>query len=74
MKPILIKYCRQMANLNQRELAERLGYSHTYINKVEKGVKPVSPALKTKLFQVFKAEGIDVSRIAIINTWITNRN
>jgi transcriptional regulator with XRE-family HTH domain len=70
----LIRHCRQLANLTQRELADKLNYSHTYICKVENGSKKVSPALKTKLFKVFEAEGIDISRIALIQTWITNRN
>lgn len=35
-----IKYMREACNISREEFADELGYSHSYVEKVENGQKP----------------------------------
>jgi transcriptional regulator with XRE-family HTH domain len=73
MNHVLLKYCRQISGLTQKQLSAKAGISEAYYCKVEKGVKRLTPAVKDRLMLVFAEAGIDVNRMAIIQTLIENR-
>lgn len=73
MNHVLLKYARQLSGYTQKELSAKAGVSESHYCKVEKGVKRLTPAVKDRLMLVFVEAGIDVNRIAIIQTLIENR-
>ena len=72
MKPILIKYCRGISGLTQKELADKAGVNHSLISRIESGDKPVTTETEQKIMKVFADVGIDTEIIQHINSIIIN--
>jgi transcriptional regulator with XRE-family HTH domain len=68
MNKELIKHLRFITNLNQTELAERVGVHQTLISKVEAGAIELQPKTEDKLLQVFNDEGITPQDIALLSS------
>lgn len=51
-----IRRIRQIRNLNQGEFAARLGYSKSYIEKLERGEKPVTREFCESIDKLFNLE------------------
>lgn len=49
----LVRFIRQNNRLSQREFANRLGVSNSYIALVETGIKPVTANLSKKIAKEF---------------------
>jgi transcriptional regulator with XRE-family HTH domain len=64
----LIKHLRFISNMNQTELAERVGVHQTLISKVEAGLIEMQPQTEAKLMQVFNDEGITPQDIALLSS------
>ncbi|MCT2592239.1 helix-turn-helix transcriptional regulator [Streptomyces sp. N2-109] len=65
---------RNKAGLSLRALAEKLGYPHTYLSRVERGEQLPSDALAEALDDFYDADGLftellEVARSAEIPTW-----
>ncbi|MED4311680.1 helix-turn-helix transcriptional regulator [Heyndrickxia coagulans] len=63
----LIRFIRQNNRLSQREFANRLGVSNSYIALVENGIKPVTASLSKKIAKEFD---IDVDYIEAAKRFI----
>lgn len=63
----LIRFIRQTNQLSQREFADRIGVSNSYIALVEAGIKPVTANLTKKITREF---GIDVDYIEAAKRFI----
>ncbi|WP_251460094.1 helix-turn-helix domain-containing protein [Weizmannia agrestimuris] len=63
----LIRFIRQNNRLSQREFADRIGVSNSYIALVENGIKPVTPNLSKKITKEFD---IDVDYIEAARRFI----
>ncbi|MGD3111082.1 helix-turn-helix domain-containing protein [Streptomyces sp. YGL11-2] len=53
-----LRRLREAAQLSQRALAERVGYPHTYLSRVERGEQLPSEALAQALDDYFSADGL----------------
>ncbi|GGW92630.1 helix-turn-helix domain-containing protein [Streptomyces noursei] len=53
-----LRRLREAAELSQRALAERVGYPHTYLSRVERGEQLPSEALAQALDDYFSADGL----------------
>jgi DNA-binding XRE family transcriptional regulator len=69
----LFKYCRLMAGLTQKELANAVGCDNTTICKIEKNATPLQPDMQQKVLKVFAEAGIDTDRISMIQTMINKK-
>lgn len=63
----LIRFIRQTNRLSQREFADLIGVSNSYIALVESGIKPVTANLSKKIADTF---GIDVDYIEAAKRFI----
>ena len=63
----LIRFIRQNNRLSQREFADRIGVSNSYIALVEAGIKPVTANLSEKITKEFD---IDVDYIEAARRFI----
>ena len=63
----LIRFIRQTNRLSQREFADRIGVSNSYIALVENGIKPVTANLSEKITKEFD---IDVDYIEAAKRFI----
>jgi DNA-binding XRE family transcriptional regulator len=64
----LIKHLRFISDMNQSQLAERVGVHQTLISKAEAGLIELKPKTETKLLQVFNDEGITPQDIALLSS------
>ncbi|GER71313.1 hypothetical protein BpJC7_26160 [Weizmannia acidilactici] len=63
----LVRFIRQNNRLSQREFANRLGVSNSYIALVETGIKPVTANLSKKIAKEFD---IDVEYVEAAKRFI----
>nr|WP_017553577.1 helix-turn-helix transcriptional regulator [Heyndrickxia coagulans] len=63
----LVRFIRQNNRLSQREFANRLGVSNSYIALVEAGIKPVTANLSKKIAKEF---GVDVDYVEAARRFI----
>lgn len=70
MKPIMIKYCRQLSGLTQQQLAEMIGVDRSLISKIEAGTASMQPTTEIRMMKVFENAGIDTQLIYMINNII----
>ena len=63
----LVRFIRQNNRLSQREFADRIGVSNSYIALVENGIKPVTANLSKKIAKEFD---IDVDYIEAAKRFI----
>lgn len=52
----LVRFIRQTNRLSQREFADRIGVSNSYIALVETGIKPVTANLSEKITKEFSID------------------
>ncbi|KYC65206.1 helix-turn-helix domain-containing protein [Heyndrickxia coagulans] len=59
-----VRFIRQNNRLSQREFADRIGVSNSYVALVETGIKPVTPNLSKKIAKEFDidADYIEAAR------------
>ncbi|MDF2039862.1 helix-turn-helix transcriptional regulator [Cytobacillus oceanisediminis] len=69
----LLKHCRQLANLTQKELANRMGVHDSLISKLENGSAEVTTRTQDKLLQVFNDSGVTPNDIALLGQVFQNR-
>src|SRR5579884_3486775 len=60
---LLLRHFRRSAGLSQEVLAERSGYSHSYIGKLERGDRPANPGIADVLAS---ALGLSVHERAVL--------
>jgi transcriptional regulator with XRE-family HTH domain len=53
-----LKYCRQLAGYTQKELAEKVGITDSYISKIEAEKVPLPSEIEIKILQVLSDAGI----------------
>lgn len=63
----LAKHLRQIANLTQKDLADRLGVHDSLISKIESGTTAIQKPLELKMMQVFSDEGISVENMILLS-------
>lgn len=73
MQTILIRYCRQLANMTQKQLAMRLNVHDSLVSKWESGVVPTTNDTEEKLMKVFIESGIDAEVIYQVNSIISKQ-
>jgi transcriptional regulator with XRE-family HTH domain len=67
MNKELIKHLRFITNLNQAQLAARVGVHQTLISKAEAGLIELQSAIQDKLMKVFNDEGITPNDISLLS-------
>ncbi|EKN71296.1 hypothetical protein BABA_02152 [Neobacillus bataviensis LMG 21833] len=73
MNKYMLKQIRIVLGYTQKELAEKVGIEPTYICKLERGTAPFSAKVSRRIQEVYEAEGINVRKIALIETLFHNR-
>jgi len=63
----LAKHLRQISNLTQKELADRLGVHDSLISKIESGTTAIQKPLEEKMMQVFSDEGISIENMILLS-------
>ncbi|MGG3707363.1 helix-turn-helix domain-containing protein [Heyndrickxia coagulans] len=63
----LVRFIRQNNRLSQREFADRIGVSNSYIALIENGIKPVTANLSKKIAKEFD---IDVDYVEAARRFI----
>lgn len=56
----ILRHCRCLVNLTQKELAEKVGVNHSLISKYETGALPVNKQIEARILQVYSDEGLSV--------------
>lgn len=62
-----IKELREQADLNQRELAYKLGIGEGFLSKVEDNLKPLKREYLTKLNKLFKTPIEEIESLQLAN-------
>ncbi|OIJ12962.1 hypothetical protein BKP35_10405 [Anaerobacillus arseniciselenatis] len=70
----LMKHVRQIAELTQEELAEKVGVHRTLINKIETGAVPVQDATLQKIKRAFNDAGITDADIELLASVFASKN
>lgn len=73
----LLKQYRIKTNQTQQEIANQLGYSHSYISKLERGIIPLNNKFLTKLYNTFDIKELQIpyqnsSTNQLFHNWFTS--
>jgi transcriptional regulator with XRE-family HTH domain len=61
-----LKYCRQLVGYTQKELAEKVGITDSYISKIESGVVSLPSEIGIKILQALSDGGISQQDFILI--------
>lgn len=73
MDNLLIKHCRQIAGITQKELSEIIWVHHSLISKIEAGTIPIQPDTEKLMLKVFDDKGIGSEEIALLASVFESR-
>ncbi len=73
MDLLLMKHCRQIAGITQKELAESIFVHDSLISKIEAGTVPIQPDTLKRMLKVFADKGITETEIALLETVFESR-